>query len=538
MILYYTIQQSVYISGYNNIYNPENYIDTTNRSFGPLTFCFGNFKQYDIPLNLNEISYTNQYMQIWANNNTYTCTQPNQCEVYTGPHKLFDDVVLYTIYQNVSVKSFSRDLFNQIVLTNTNKVFIYGQINDDITHIKLSDVLCANQLDISIIPKYEIISQVNTMQNVSYIITDKSIYFIGDCGSSFGICGYDNSNILVSGQVAQLQKFNLPANINEIKEISFHFKGIVLKDQNNVFYYAGVSPQYHCVNVASNTFLRSFEMILGQFISMSIGDVNAVLVSPSSQLYYCGKHIQNSVVSYYLQPTLLNFDGLISQACAMLTGVLVLNDTGLYAYGKNQFGSLGLGTKQIETNGFVLVNSSFGSNMKMVCHEDRVIIYQQYVDKKAERILLVEVTVIPIFSIIIIIGIVNICICSNNGKKLIQQRVKNLKQQILEKQQKMRDTKNQNKQQLERNIEQLLQQRSNVTTVQQQTQQNDINTITNGDTVLQSTQISVGSNYVSQSNSKVNSKTNSPQSYTDARKRKIKKKKYQSNVDELPEENE
>ncbi|CAL6110067.1 Hypothetical_protein [Hexamita inflata] len=222
----------------------------------------------------------------------------------------------------------------------------------------------------------------------------------------------------------------------------------------------------------------------------------------------------------------------------MLTGVLVLNDTGLYAYGKNQFGSLGLGTKQIETNGFVLVNSSFGSNMKMVCHEDRVIIYQQYVDKKAERILLVEVTVIPIFSIIIIIGIVNICICSNNGKKLIQQRVKNLKQQILEKQQKMRDTKNQNKQQLERNIEQLLQQRSNVTTVQQQTQQNDINTITNGDTVLQSTQISVGSNYVSQSNSKVNSKTNSPQSYTDARKRKIKKKKYQSNVDELPEENE
>ncbi|CAL6061325.1 LPXTG-motif_cell wall anchor domain [Hexamita inflata] len=450
-----TIQQQIYITGYNNIYNAVNYIDSVYRSFSPLKFCFGNFVSYDIPLNINEIRYSNQFLQIYSLNQTYVFNQPLSCEIYSGPFETLNDVQLFTIFQNISVKSFSRDLYNQILVSQQGLVYVYGHINDQIINNRYSDVLCVTQLNISIIPASETIVQVGTLQNVSYIVTEQNLYYIGDCTTTHGICGYDENNLLILGQVQKLTKFNLPSQIVKIHYVYFHLNGILIQDQDLQYYYAGQYPQYHCVNNPSNSFLHEFKQIFGSYKNISIGDLNAVLVTESGELQYCGQYIQNDISTYYSSPTSLTFEGQINQVCAMLTGVVVLNNTGLYASGMNQFGSLGLGVKRFYTNGFVLVNQSFG-NMNMLCFEDRIILYEPYNIVKQININKVLVSTV-VSGLYVLFGAINAIICCVNGKKLVNQRVKSLKRHTQIKAQLLRENISLNKERINLNIEELIQ---------------------------------------------------------------------------------
>ncbi|CAL6053797.1 Hypothetical_protein [Hexamita inflata] len=134
---------------------------------------------------------------------------------------------------------------------------------------------------------------------------------------------------------------------------------------------------------------------------------------------------------------------------------MVLNSTGLYASGMNQFGSLGLGVKRFNTNGFVLVNQSFG-NMTMICFEDRIIIYEPYNIQQKININKVLVSTIET-GVYVIFGATNAIICCVNGKKLVNQRVKSLKRHTQIKAQLLRENISFNKERINHNIEELIQ---------------------------------------------------------------------------------
>ncbi|CAL6035798.1 Regulator_of chromosome condensation (RCC1) repeat-containing protein [Hexamita inflata] len=413
IILQSCIQATISVTGNND-----------QQTFNTKKLYFDLYTQLQLPLEVTKVELLHKQIMIFENDTAFTTSLVRDCEISTGPFNTLQNVSLNTIFQNMSVKQYAKYGDYMIVLLQNNTIFYF-----DLLKSTFKNIMCVNQLDTSIIPKTEVYLGVGIIFNVSYVITDKNIYYIGDCDAGYcGLTSLAANSPIITGYQSSLTKLFIPPAITQIKTFQFFDYNLAIFAQDDSVYVLGNDSNVTCeFNNDINRGNVMVQLLAQPTKRVSFSASGLLLLTNAGDLYFCGHDLRalqsktDAGPVYAIVKTLTKLPHVadVVDMCTQKWGWLLLKSNTVYFKGQGFNGSTGSSDDSFYSDtDFQKTKASLDGYNRIICNNDQSVLFEEKVLVNSKAGMNFLFSMLAILGVDLVGILINSIFCSRKRKQL------------------------------------------------------------------------------------------------------------------------